>query len=109
MTFKTVFKHQLRPSCKLHEQGSLLGKHLLAIIIIIIIIIIVVVVVVVVVVIIIMDPVQNTEFFSMISILNGPHISIEKIKGRNSPDIYLSNSFLISNFLKALCNALKVL
>ena len=106
MTFKTVFKHQLRPSCKLHEQGSLLGKHLLAIIIIIIIIIIVVVVVVV---IIIMDPVQNTEFFSMISILNGPHISIEKIKGRNSPDIYLSNSFLISNFLKALCNALKVL
>ena len=103
MTFKTVFKHQLRPSCKLHEQGSLLGKHLLAIIIIIII------VVVVVVVIIIMDPVQNTEFFSMISILNGPHISIEKIKGRNSPDIYLSNSFLISNFLKALCNALKVL
>ena len=106
MTFKTVFKHQLRPSCKLHEQGSLLGKHLLAIIIIIIIIIIVVVVVVV---IIIMDPVQNTEFFSMVSILNGPHISIEKIKGRNSPDIYLSNSFLISNFLKALCNALKVL
>ena len=105
MTFKTVFKHQLRPSCKLHEQGSLLGKHLLAIIIIIV----VVVVVVVVVVIIIMDPVQNTEFFSMISILNGPHISIEKIKGRNSPDIYLSNSFLISNFLKALCNALKVL
>ena len=105
MTFKTVFKHQLRPSCKLHEQGSLLGKHLLAIIIIII----VVVVVVVVVIIIIMDPVQNTEFFSMISILNGPHISIEKIKGRNSPDIYLSNSFLISNFLKALCNALKVL
>ena len=89
MTFKTVFKHQLRPSCKLYEQGSLLGKHLLAIIIII-----------VVVVIIIMGPVQNTEFFSMISILNGPHISIEKIKGRNSPDIYLSNSFLISNFLK---------
>ena len=104
MTFKTVFKHQLRPSCKLHEQGSLLGKHLLAIIIIIIIIVVVVVVVI-----IIMDPVQNTEFFSMISILNGPHISIEKIKGRNSPDIYLSNSFLISNFLKALCNALKVL
>ena len=104
MTFKTVFKHQLRPSCKLHEQGSLLGKHLLAIIIIIIIIVVVVVVVI-----IIMDPVQNTEFFSMVSILNGPHISIEKIKGRNSPDIYLSNSFLISNFLKALCNALKVL
>ena len=95
MTFKTVFKHQLRPSCKLYEQGSLLGKHLLAIIIIVIIII--------------MGPVQNTELYSMISILNGPHISIEKIKGRNSPDIYLSNSFLISYFLKALCNALKVL
>ena len=95
MTFKTVFKHQLRPSCKLYEQGSLLGKHLLAISIIVIIII--------------MGPVQNTELYSMISILNGPHISIEKIKGRNSPDIYLSNSFLISYFLKALCNALKVL
>ena len=104
MTFKTVFKHQLRPSCKLYEQGSLLGKHLLAISIIVIIIIIIVVVII-----IIMGPVQNTELYSMISILNGPHISIEKIKGRNSPDIYLSNSFLISYFLKALCNALKVL
>ena len=102
MTFKTVFKHQLRPSCKLYEQGSLLGKHLLAISIIVIIIIIIVII-------IIMGPVQNTELYSMISILNGPHISIEKIKGRNSPDIYLSNSFLISYFLKALCNALKVL
>ena len=100
MTFKTVFKHQLRPSCKLYEQGSLLGKHLLAISIIVIIIIVII---------IIMGPVQNTELYSMISILNGPHISIEKIKGRNSPDIYLSNSFLISYFLKALCNALKVL
>ena len=102
MTFKTVFKHQLRPSCKLYEQGSLLGKHLLAISTIVIIIIIIVII-------IIMGPVQNTELYSMISILNGPHISIEKIKGRNSPDIYLSNSFLISYFLKALCNALKVL
>ena len=100
MTFRTVFKHQLRPSCKLYEQGSLLGKHLLAISIIVIIIIVII---------IIMGPVQNTELYSMISILNGPHISIEKIKGRNSPDIYLSNSFLISYFLKALCNALKVL
>ena len=102
MTFKTVFKHQLRPSCKLYEQGSLLGKHLLAISTIVIIIIIIVII-------IIMGPVQNTELYSMISILNGPHISIEKIKGRNSPDIYLSHSFLISYFLKALCNALKVL
>ena len=100
MTFKTVFKHQLRLSCKLYEQGSLLGKHLLAISIIVIIIIVII---------IIMGPVQNTELYSMISILNGPHISIEKIKGRNSLDIYLSNSFLISYFLKALCNALKVL
>ena len=107
MTFKTVFKHQLRPSCKLYEQGSLLGKHLLAISIIVIIIIIIIIIIVV--IIIIMGPVQNTELYSMISILNGPHISIEKIKGRNSPDIYLSNSFLISYFLKALCNALKVL
>ena len=108
MTFRTVFKHQLRPSCKLYEQGSLLGKHLLAISIIVIIIIIIIIIIIVV-IIIIMGPVQNTELYSMISILNGPHISIEKIKGRNSPDIYLSNSFLISYFLKALCNALKVL
>ena len=55
-----------------------------------------------------MGAVQNTELYPMILLFWGDlHIFIETFKGKNSQDISLSNSFLISDIFKTLCNALK--